>query len=29
MEWLENNIKRVRWVRGTDAPWVFADWEPK
>lgn len=27
MEWLSTHISKVRWVRGTEAAWAFADWE--
>lgn len=27
IEWLGDNVKRVRWVKSTDAAWDFAGWE--
>jgi hypothetical protein len=27
MAWLGTHISKVRWVKGTEAAWAFADWE--
>jgi hypothetical protein len=27
MEWLGAHISKVRWVKGTETAWAFADWE--
>ena len=27
MDWLGTHINKVRWVKGTEAAWAFADWE--
>jgi hypothetical protein len=27
MDWLGAHISKVRWVKGTEAAWAFADWE--
>jgi hypothetical protein len=27
LEWLGIHINKVRWVKGTEAAWAFADWE--
>jgi hypothetical protein len=27
MEWLGAHINKVRWVKGTETAWAFADWE--